>query len=502
MGNQVNWERNEFVWNNFSWWNAEDQFLWPEWSFAGSYWIDYRRNPRWVTLTYDNYKWLNSLKQIELTAAPTHTSEDWFTFTADNKIWDTWWSYTTPLTWYTYDTYNSFSLVISWTTYKFLLKQGWNVWKCLPDYTSMNETFQTFTVDTTVDWTLFPVCKLNNSVVFFASWKYLYTFDWISAPVRVWSIPWEAIVWITIIWDLLRVYTKDVAWANWWLYVFKSADAAAATTDWAAPLYTNKWNGNPIQAVANMTSYDVIISWFTQYFSQIYVSSWYDRQLIYNAWDYRVNYLDPAPTSYHTITNMKNKVLMRWLSNIFKNAANNEMIWVCTFWKDFSFQKETLNFEFIPSNCEEIYTIVHLEWKTVITYRDSSNKYYANIVNHNYSQDPVLIWEIVSRRFTWERIFRPKQLIEVILWHEIPTNSSLVVYASADWWAWTTLKTINTAWSRRTVIPTSEIITAWITIFNDIQFKVKLNRWWTTNTPTFYELIATYDDNIKPPIWR
>ncbi len=487
--------RRIWKWTDFSWWLADNPYLWQAGQYQnGSFNIDTQTEPGIVKLTPKLESYLTTTWNPSIML---NLAEFWdsgiLVFADDWKIYKDWTLIytlsTTPKTvfWATAQYDAGGTLYVYWMTAGAIHRATTNF------TTSVTENFKT-TADWIVSWNEKKyMINIYDNIYFGSRYKFhKLTQSWILSTIYSFSVN-ELIVWITFFQDNFYVYTKSPrSWnaVNGRQYVFGMTNLASNSS----PTYNTLWRWLPILWATNLWSKDYVVTWMSEQFSDLYITSGTQRQLLKtnNEWS-------DARWFNGVLTSRLDDVYIAGSYNYSSwfVEGNNDSYWVYRFWAYYPGQKEIL--QKIIKTWESVQSLLATD--TDLYIGTDANKVYR----YSFQQSPnyATTWELVSLQTDLWSPTTKKSLTEVYVGYDMSNNNisskggTITVYMSADNWNYRQIWTVTvTSWIGNFKIMPNAILTQAFGKFTKCSFKVKLAPNGTTETPWFTGLEVIFDDNV------
>ena len=464
----------KIVWRltDFTWWESDTPRKWPANSFQYAEWLDIRKHP-----------W-----EIRLSWALTDT---WWTFADDicfmediEKYWGSWVVVATEdwkiyLDWVEQYTINTWTTVwnqiigmaymnISWTDYLYFITRAssWTaqIHRVTIDFNPANWSISHLTINTT-SWNFDKAPTISEATrIIFALWGKVFDID--IAETLTTKLEFsenDYIVAMTEFQNQYRIYSN-----------IEDLDTYQYFWDWTSEDfdYKVKWKHLPIRAIENDWGYDYWITWFNQYYSDLYQIAGSQRQ------ELRVN-LEASTNARELNEHISSR---EWIFYI--SWARNWTYWVYTYGNYFPWYSQSLVLEHPHPTDDRILWHTHIASESYFAAAD--NKVY--VLNHNNpSSNLNTTWYIESlvwNGWAWNQFIK-KSIDYAYVWFDDATwTESINIYARANGWAYKLLKTISNNSEQWVRIDKTEFQSIWLWDFFDLEYKIVLNwDWW--GTPIF-----------------
>lgn len=482
---KIVWEINQFNWEQ------DTPYLWSAGCFWSSLWVDIRKEPPFIKLstelklewTFDaDITYMKDLQDFWLTWVVVcltnwkiyldwtlkHTIVSTSLTTSKKVIW----------IWYMWN--------VSWSEYLYYFTDlAYNTWSI--HRSDIAITTATFTEDfrdynTWWNW-------LNNDEIHIISeedrmiiWvrDRVFQFDELE-PTTLTTLleftKWEEIIWITEYDNNYRVYVSLKSWTwfgSWKVYYW----------DWVSSNIDRVefWNNLPFQWVVNNWAYDFIITWISNFYTDLYRNPW--KQAI------RVNLEWESSTSSTWKRNFSKYITVRW-DILYISWKNKEWInCIYSLGSYFPWFTDSLVAEYyIPSWTNAF--LFHTHWQEKSYFACTDDKVYSTWFSNDFS---VLKYvpsaTIITKKWTWNWIHTLKSIDYMYIGYKLETWTSILIYA--DKWTWyKLLKTIA-------ITTETPITQKWI--------RIEANEFQSLDLWDFYELelkfvLATTDTTKSPALW-
>jgi hypothetical protein len=420
----------------FTWGMSEDDVLWWPDKYLFSNWIDVSWNSNFIQLDnapteaidtwtqvpkaflglYD--KITNSSKVLAFTDAWVYRT--WTVWTVDSNIWITanfviWDNvYLVQNNWAT-STYTLYTETIataiasSWTTS--LVATTWAL------STSENDWYTWVTVlwDIAYIWLGDKVCRFEPTT---------------ADTVTEYDIFWDEIVFISYVWGYFRVYTK-----TWKLMLWDwNSDVISESIDLKLPL----------EAWYQIWNIDYLYSWLVGLQKGLYYMSWYDLVPLFKNRDSEQLWEQKFVFSY---LNDQSPMANYW-PTLFGHTDNSWDERLYEFGKDVEWLPEA--YKELPKYSSYGLEYTQIRWLYVSEdylyygFNDWTNKWvdYINVSNKNANKTKE--WAIITNvNPLWAWLYKKTaKYIYFKVW-DIDADRTIEVQISYDWWAYTSLGTIN-----------------------------------------------------------
>ena len=470
--------QNYWDWKKFTW-LADTNTIWSEWQYDNaSYNIDTQTEPNWVKLTPQPKEYHTT------TNTPTvilDLSDYWLTWiltcTADWKVYKNWALIYTLSSWN--EIYDAIWQYNSIGTFYVLLFTASAIHRMeLTDPVWVDENWKTFISN---GYKKYPVNVYWE--IYFASKNKWYKLDTAWTLSSLYTFPaQDKVVWITFFQDNFSIYTTW--WNHWRQYLFP----ILATT----PYYNIEWKWLPILWVTNLWWLDYVVTWYNEFYSDLYLVSWTQRKplKINSEWNNSRGF-------YWIISSRLDDIYLTWKFDVNTTATQYRLY---KFWNYYNGFSQELT-PFLWELTDNITCITPS--RSVIYIGTNWNKVYSIDLNQAPPKYNT-VWEITSMIMDFWMPDTKKSL----QWFEISysnkdTNISnrwwtLTLYARKDEMSsWIEIKTI---WSKSDIgkirVDATEVRNLNFWDFYQIQFKVKLE-WSWLSTPFLKKVRVIYQNNLE-----
>jgi hypothetical protein len=468
---------------NFTWGISQDDFLttWKQVLYAEN--LDINRDSYFVWLSRSNEWRFTTTASINWFFKSTDSV---FAYTSDWKIYDSSWNVKYTFTW-------NEPILQAWefNGYIYFLLESTVDSSYLHRVTKNSIILGTWNVNAITvawdwfirQWATFPVVVLLNELfyIWVDSSVYSISKEDVSVEYDIWD--WD-VVWITRTWSTFKVYTENWTVAFW--------DWVSNNISWFFEIWqkvrsviNNKWQDYVVAGNSKNQTEIVIVTNFTP------DSLWqlrYSDRLANNVFEIEANEPQELAKLWNTIYFKQdslswadNDILSYWTLNATLSSGFNVPFTKDSNWNAIDtlhslFWHDSLNgdllYLWMNSNSEFAVERISITWWTSFTYRTA---WYLQT-------NPIDFWtKQQKKKIEW---------IKIVTGNCDATNTIEIQY-SIDWWAFTTLKTIN-SW---TSITKTSIYTLHKQFF-DISYKINFVWDWVATTPEFYE-IQTIATNIE-----
>lgn len=495
-------------WSDFSWWEWDWQYYWPEWWYRAGNNLETRQLENWVVIcnkltdTSQTYLWnIISVNNYEPRCFVTIDSTNYV------RVYRNW-TFLIPInTWTT-----AYDRVIGWgkmtrlsdtTTYNyaFTMTNSW-VWKI--------HRFDVWMGGFSISmwtWTLWEWRTWNPAIqkvitlslpwrIIFAYWNSIFEISNSEVVTRLLVLPKEVdIVAITQFQDTYKIFY------NWERYSWWVKDWFIAYWDWWSELIDQyvEYDSSPIINVVNDWPYDYTVFW-----------DWLSSDLYYVWWLQRWNPIRTNLESDVTNNNVRQLAtewgIREWILYL---TWTNKLVQNClySFGNYYSWSRKQL----VPQN------ITTLNFDKINVWSSFIELYVNNAVStwtwkiytksYQFWAQPESQAKIYSYALTWNYwMFTIKTIQAIYVAYQLfNANDSIKIYYKKDWWPystnganWVLLKTIT--WSdyinkRWVKISRAELNQLELSNFYQLELYAELNAT-STKSPILYPIRTIYIDNI------
>ena len=469
--------------NGFDWWESDDLVKWPTNSFYSWENIEIRKNLSALQLSPkledtwwvfdDNITYMVNLETLWV-------STGWIIVCLENgKLFLDWVlkqtiaTWTTPHNriygiWVNEDTWwTQYVYYISWTS-----SWTWRIHRSTTNLWTFDINHISYSVS---PWNTGFVWVINDAwLLFIATRNKVFQLDKSEVFEELLVLPnQEEIMWFTQFQGNFKVYSNAV---NTWLqYVW----------DWstAAPRYRQEWINQPVLWVVNDWAFDYAVLWFNEFYSDLYLISWTQKQEI------RVN-LETA--SYSRILDWFMSI-REWIIYIsWWKTGQSDNYGIYTYNNYYPWAKKSL----VQSYSWTSFAFSHHAHSTATSYYASADDKVYKMNNNNPPDDYATSWYVVTniyQGFMWEeKTFNYMKVWFKLNWWEIKVYARTSMSLDSET-TWILIKTIDNAtyWNKKSVrIDANELNNNWKNLwtFNEIQLKFELTPSVTWNkTPELYQ---------------
>jgi len=472
-------QKQSITWNKFNWWISNDDFLTTGKQVLYTENLDINTNSNFVTLNKDSeWRFTTTDKVNWFIEARSGTSKEVFAYTEDWKIYDT-------SDWTVEFTFSpARKLLNAWRFNDYIYFLTDEPWLARITEANAYSNLWTWNVDesitTTWDslpswWDIFPVTVLLNEKFYLGKWNTVSVVDKtdVIENFDIWD--WE-VVWITRVWWVFKVYSENWVIA-FWDWTSSSIDSFLEVQE-------------QVRWVINDWKTDYIIAGHTDFQARVKVLNWYTIQDLLQArdsdrlWDeiFKIEYIETnqwgrlSDIIYFSQDWISGKQLLSWWTN---NPVLSK-------WINIPFSKD--------SNGNNITSITSIYWveltatDRLLIWMDSNSQDAVEYIDVS-TTTPLYkdAWYLQTTAYDWWTKTIRKRIEEIrITTSDCDTNNTVELEYSIDWWAFSSLKTINSwTWITRSKIYAAK------DAFYDIAFKVNFVSAWTA-TPKFYEIKLIY----------
>ena len=469
----MSFNKQSILLKSFSWWISNDDVktTWNQVLDTNN--MDLNRNSDFISL-YRASGWrfvttatINGFFEVKSSV---------FCYTSDWKIYTASWTLK-----YTFAWNPSIQQAWNFNRYVYFLDENQVIYKISePNVTLWNWAWNVATVTVWWDWftsngNTYPVVVLLNEQFYIWAWDDVYqiTKTDISTKFDIWD--W-AIVWITRIWWVFRIYTDKWTIAFWdWL-----ADSIDS--------FIEVWES--VRAVINNWQIDYIIAGWWKNQSNIYVLNGYQTPELLKG-----RYSDILQRTLFKIdvTNVQDMAKL-WTTIYFRQEwINGDEILSYWTWNPVlpngfnKFMTEDSNWNVIDT-VYSLYGLNWLDWDTLYVWMNSNSEKAVEKISISWwtSFSYQTNWYIITNPFDWNTKINHKKIEEIqIITSDCDVNNTIEIQYSIDWWTFTSLTTINTwSWITKTIeYPNDDFYT--------ISYKC-IFIWDLNNTPKLYEINTIY----------
>jgi len=471
-------KQNIWDWTWFTW-LADNNYISQKWHFANwSFNLDTQTEPWWVKLTPEfDERFTCEWKPLQILNVADFWKTWVYVFDDEWKIYKDWVKIFTLESWDDilwasawFDESDNFYIYIFTRSKIHRMDQADPVW--------VDENWKSFHDDNSTK--KYPLNIYWD--IYFSSENYFYRLD------RVWSqtvhttyefSPNDEVVWITFFQDNFNIYTS-----NWWQgrqYIFPILSET--------PYYNIEWNWLPILWATNLWATDYVITWHSDNYSDLYIVSWTQRQLLKanTEWKWR---------KFSWLLHSRlDDIYLVW------KYPNNSDHYLYKYSNYFPWFKEELTpyLGNLPSwiMCIDSSSTAMYCWCS----NDKVYKIDLNTSPANYNTS----WELISMMMDFWTPESKKSLKEI---HIVYDNKSTL--SSDRWWnitiyarkseddSWIAIKS---TWSNYdtwvTKMYAAELAAVWFGDFYQLQLKAVLEWAWTTRTPFLKKVRVIYQDNLQ-----
>lgn len=379
----------------FSWWESDDIYRWPKDCFYQAENIDVRKNLSWVKLA----NWLtDTWWVIDGTITYMCNLEDfWLSWIL--ICTDTWNVYKNWTLKFTLNTWNNGhnrvywvgSLYVSWIQYLYfisgttnfsLTEALWKIHKVNIDITLNTHSYRDYNsyYGTKSHGSIFVIDNWSNFL--FWKWNRIIEFSKNEIVINKISLKEKTeIVWFTQFQNNYKIYSN--IWENIWRQdIWNGSDTSVNSTQF--------WNNQPILWIVNDWAIDYAILWYNEYYSDLYLISWTQKQ------ELRVN-LEASNNSRRLNSYLSIREWIVYISWWYSWESNSP--WVYTYWNYYPWTLKSLVQEYWTWTSQ---FMMHCH-STISTYFACANsKVYINYYNNPpYNWWYSTNWYVVSNLYEW-----------------------------------------------------------------------------------------------------
>lgn len=313
----------------------------------------------------------------------------------------------------------------------------------------------------------------------------------VATLVSNWHHPMLVSMWDLYIWngsklskvDVDNVYSDLFTMETWWV-ITKLNDlwwAIRVTTQsalWNSNIYL--WDG-----VADVPDETIPLIWYVTYQAQIY--NWYPY-LVTNRWLWILDWYKIYPLKKcDDFADIENWI---WVYNEKLIIAGKN--WIYSRWAKNKNYNEVLSYDYVASG--EV-TSIYSDWIDLFVAWKKTVEWWTTTYGIDKLSDELYntSWYLITRWYYANSLKEVKEWIMAGIWYStLLTDQSIVIDYSVNGGEWKPLRTITPA------TDTIESFTEDLFVrdrFQYIQFKITLNGDWT-NTPSFYALDFTFNNNV------
>jgi len=474
-------KQTSIIWKDFYWGIAQDDFLttWKQILYAEN--IDLTSSSDYVSLAKDSEWRFTTTDQVNwFIDAQSGTSKDVFAYTDDGKIYDTEdWTVESSAIWdkiYTAFKFNGYLYFVSnHPTAPFsriLESSAYNN----TNWASLSVNFALWTAISTWAADIFPTLVYLDEYFYIGIGNTVYKVDDANV-VESFDIFDGDVVGLTRVWGIIKVFT-DKGTIAFWDWISSAVDSVISIQE-------------PIRWVINNWKVDFIVSWHSDFQSRIKILNGYTVQGLSNA-RYSERLSDYIWKISFTDTNMLGKLwdtiyfVQDWITwnDLFRYWTNNPVLRA---WFNVALAKDS-NANLI-TKITSIYWIEFTSVDRVRIWVDSNSQNAFEYIDINTTSPTYKpSWYMILNPIDWWFKTIKKKIDKITLvTSNCDATETIEVLYSIDWWAFTSLQTIN-SW---TSLTRTEIFSA-NDSFYDIQFKLNFASSGWADTPQFYELKLDY----------
>lgn len=500
-------------WNNFKGGLSDNPYIWQTGQFQDWLNIDVQTEPNGFKLTAPIAQQISTVNYIPSIIIDTSdyglvwdyadiysfVNFDWGT--VNEKIYK--WTSTTPYYTASASLQNIIGATAMWvsgTLAIYYFTTNWYIHKltlwAVPVHSVLAWTF--------VSWqTKIPLVHYGDDVYFWAG-NIFYKLDSATETFSAVFTAWKenTFTGITFFQDSFHLYSKSSGGAtgsstprNGRQYIIRVWQTS--------PDYITKWDRLPILWACNQWAIDYVITGFWPRYSDVYVVSWTQRQLI------KSNYEGMSLGRQFTwdIISWKDEVFLLWRNKDSFQSSSASSIF--RLGKYFPWMPQALTEIYRASTTSLLTTIFSSLTELYLGYKTSGGVFSIQKLNLDTPCTTYTVeWGyIVSEVFTGGDTTVKKTIDEINIGYMCDNTNpyfphwwSIELYARRnpiDSWTkiWSTY-TNTDIWCIR--ITSSELLDANIDYFYQIELKCALTRWSTTLSPLVTGIKVLYDDNINP----
>lgn len=492
----------KIVWNiNQYNWEQDTPYLWPQWCFNSSLWVDIRKEPPFIKLspalqlehTFDSKVcFQKNLEDFWLS---------WMLYCLENgKIYLNWTLKQTINSWT-----NAWNKIIGvwymqnswWTSYLYYFSNlEYNEGKMYrsPDDLSWiwNTAFRNFEV-----WwvglvnDLIPVISESDRLIIWVRDR-IFEFDELEPATLTTKLTLqkgEEVIYISEYQNYYRIYVSIWTETTW-----SFSNGRIYEWDWQSKEewdYIENWKNLPFQWVVNEGAYDKVITGQNNSYTDLYRNPW--KQII------RVNLEWLSSTSDKWKRNFSKYITTRNEIN-YISWQNKEWIYcIFTLWQYFPWFSESLVWEYYIDNTSD-YFLFHTHTHEKSYFSRTDNKIYSAL-NTNLNIVYNATWYIYTKKWIWNGIHTKKSVDYMYVWYKLSTGTSISIYADSGSWE-KLLKTIaittETPITQKGIrIEANEFQSVDLWDFYELQLKIVLNTTNTANTPAIWPILLFCNDEYN-----
>lgn len=482
-------------WNNFKWWLSDNPFLWQEGQFQEWINIDVQTEPSGFKLVSDFESYLVTASAPNVIIDLADYGWSWIiTFCA-------WWEIykdtsTTPI--YTdiagSEIKQATAAWVSWTLYIYYFPASWTIHRIATDWT-WHTTKGSLTWSTT-----YPLIKYGWDIYFGDAnvFRKLKCSDWTETLSAIFTAaPENTFTGITFFQDTFTLYSKVWTTTN--------------PRDWqqfkivlweTSPEYIVKWDRLPILWACNQWAIDYVVTGAWPNYSDLYQSSWTQRQLIKSNFES----MTLGRKFNWKIVTWKDELFLLWFNQESASSVNGNSIF--RLWQYFPWMPQALT-EIYRWNAGWVnYCIFPTYNYLYFGKKWTSNIYTVSRLNldtpiaSNYQNS----WSITSLIFNGWDATLDKSLTEINISYMcdstnpyFPHGWTIALYGRKNpWSAFTQIGSSITPtdiWNIRIVAEQIKASGLWD--FKQLELKCTITRGSVSLSPLVTWIKVYYDDNIK-----
>ena len=479
-------------WNNFRWWISDNPSLWQDWQYQDWLYIDVQSEPNGFKLTsIDSSLYAVNSRPVEILDLADFWSAWVYTFCTWWEIYnwlgniiytDVSWSPIIAATW----------MYSGWTLYLYYFTWIGAIHKISVSWTHTLITTALFTTDS------YPIIKYGWDI-YFGNKNTFRKLDSAEVLTTIFTASTEnTFTAITFFQDSFKLYsrlwdtTNPRDWQQFIIWVNKTS-----------PDYIVKWDRLPILWACNQWATDTVITWAWPNYSDAYLVSWTQRQLL------KGNYENMNLWRKFTwkMVSWKDEVILIWHN---QQVLSSPYGWsIFRLWKYFPWMPTALTeilrwvwgWALKISCISTWYNQIYFGVDTWIWYKVDSINLDSPVATYTDATG-----YIVSQIYTWWDTSVIKTLDEIGIWYSCDWNNPYFPHwwafkifgRTSPWNSWTQIwanYTKTDIW--QVTITSNEIKAANMGDFLQLELKVEITRWSSTRSPLITFIKVSYDDNVN-----